>query len=644
MSGTNHTDVENDTTMVGHPFSGATRFDGRLSRAWGARALAPWLAAHVDPARLASIAPPAADRSFWNDSLAGRLGPLLTRVAADAAQPWPQPLAHDWTRYWRDGVRTAYEDRVRARTSRLNRVALAACLEPDRAHLEALADGILLVCEQSTWCWVAHDDCHDVDGSVFTDVDRPFLDLGAGEVVAQLGWIDHLLGAELDRHCPGLRARIRTEARRRVFDPFSRRHDWHWLGLDGHPHNWSAWIHANLIGAAITLVDDPQERALVLQQALDGLDRYVTALPADGAIDEGYAYWWEGAARVLESVDLLAVVTADGLDPTGLPVLHSLTRFPMAMHIAGEHFVDFADCPERPPVTQAWQTLWHWGRLLGDDHVRAFAASFHGAAPLPHEDQGLGRVLRALGDPSWTGAPTGAAPVAHHSWLPSTQVLTVHQHEREPGGLFLAVKGGHNGENHNHLDVGSVIVSLDGAPVLVDAGKTTYTALSFTPRRYEIRAMQSGWHNVPSPAGLDQGVGADFGAREVRPDPDGRGLRMRLEKAYPGPAQLRWRRHARLDPVLGEVLVEDEWQGAGPGTAVHWLLAGEVTLDGNAVHVAGPEGALATVDWQGAVSAELETWALTDPSLGDIWGARLTRLSLTTDAEHGTLTTRVRAR
>src|SRR5690606_3825060 len=113
-----------------------------------------------------------------------------------------------------------------------------------------------------SWCWPAHDDTAVRHASVLATVTDPFIDLGAGETVAQLAWLDHLLGGALDARYPGLRARIRHEARTRVFEPFLRRRDWHWLGLDSHVHNWNPWIHGNLLVAALRLLDDPAEKAL----------------------------------------------------------------------------------------------------------------------------------------------------------------------------------------------------------------------------------------------------------------------------------------------------------------------------------------------------------------------------------------------
>ncbi len=218
-----------------------------------------------------------------------------------------------------DGDRDGYEEMVFARHHRLTRAAVMAAttLAPD--WIDEVADGVTLLCEQSSWCWPAHDDTRARHGAVVPTVTDPFLDLGAGEVAAQLAWIDRLLAEPLDRQVPGIRARVAYEVDRRVLTPFAARRDWHWLGLDGDVHNWSAWIHGNVLVAALRLKPDPARRAHLVDLVIEGLDRYVASLPPDGAIDEGYSYWWNGACRALEALDLLRHATrgAIGDIPSG---------------------------------------------------------------------------------------------------------------------------------------------------------------------------------------------------------------------------------------------------------------------------------------------------------------------------------------
>ena len=240
---------------------------------------------------------------------------LRERAEAERGAPWPTPLASGYARYFRDGDRVGYETVVRERERRVSRAAVMAAVTGDHAWLDEAADGVTLLCEQSSWCWPAHDDTFRRHGAVVPTVTDPCLDLGAGEVAGQLAWLDHLLGDRLDERVPGLRARIRHEADRRVLTPFETRRDWHWLGLDGNVHNWSPWIHGNVLVAALRLVDDPADRARLVSLVVEGLDRYVAVLPEDGAIDEGYAYWWNGACRALEALEVVAHATEAAINP-----------------------------------------------------------------------------------------------------------------------------------------------------------------------------------------------------------------------------------------------------------------------------------------------------------------------------------------
>ena len=71
----------------------------------------------------------------------------------------------------------------------------------------------------------------------------------------------------------------------------------------------------------------------------------------------------------------------------------------------------------------------------------------------------------------------------------------------------MAAWGSHNDQSHNHNDVGNFVVFADGQPVIVDAGRPTYTAQTFSIRRYEIWAMQSAFHNLPTINGQMQQAG-----------------------------------------------------------------------------------------------------------------------------------------
>src|SRR5574340_1658993 len=136
-----------------------------------------------------------------------------------------------------------------------------------------------------------------------------------------------------------------------------------------------------------------------------------------------------------------------------------------------------------------------------------------------YRERGLlgGTLLRALPDIFETAgiATPAQPPYPRDVWLEGTQIMAAREKEGSDRGIYLAAKGGHNAESHNHSDVGSFLVYLDGQPVLVDAGVGTYTKQTFSSQRYEIWTMQSAYHNVPTVHGIQQGAGREFAARGV---------------------------------------------------------------------------------------------------------------------------------
>ncbi|MEV0892416.1 heparinase II/III family protein [Promicromonospora sp. NPDC050262] len=617
-------------------------------------------------------APDVTARSLWaGPSVAGALAPALAAADAERGTPWPQPLASQYARFFRDGVRTVYEAQVAARQARLTRATLAALVDPSDERVDEVVDGVLLLCEQSSWCWAAHDDTFDRFGRITPTVTEPYLDLGAGEVAAQLGWVDHLLGPALDERAPGVRWRVRQEAQARVLRPFTERRDWWWLGVDHPIMNWSPWIQGNVLAANLVLEEDPDRRRATSALVAEGIAAYWASLPDDGGVDEGYHYWWQGAARALEAQDLLAFA---GIEPApeALARIRATVAFPHAMHLGGDWYVNVADGAARPLATWPWNVVHAWALRVGDEAAARHTASYRGRpGGLFDERASLPRAVGLLTG-SWADAPAAAPPLVGRSVFPSTGVAVARSAPGSARGVAVSVKGGHNDENHNHVDVGSVIVALDGVPVVVDAGKPTYRAGTFGPDRYDLWVVRGDWHNVPRVRGVEQAPGPEFAARAFEVSDDGAdgadetdgadrtggtdagpaaGWRARVDLAgaYPVGGLEHWWRDVRLDPGAETVTVEDSWEfapaasgdPAGP-TAWHWLLAGDVTLTpGRAVVGFAPDGTpdgstprTLALTWDVAdVDAELDVRALDDPELSAVWGEHLTRLRLTARAE-----------
>jgi len=594
------------------------------------RALAVHLA---EPDRSLPVAP-SSERGVW-DSV--RADAVVRRARAEVGAPWSQPLASDAARFHRDGDRRGWEVKAFERTQRLSRAAVAAAITDEQSLLDEAIDGIVLVCEQSSWCWPAHDDAFARRGFLLGDVTDPYLDLGAGEVAGQMAWIDQLLGPRIDERMPGLRKRIRDEVCRRVLDPFVERDDWWWTGRERTPNNWNPWICQNVLAAALRLLDaehDRAARARTVAMVIERIDRYAAVVPDDGAIDEGSSYWWAGASRLLETLDALTFAT-DGLFDgwTRLPALRHTVAFPHRMQLSGAWYVSVADSRARDDGQHPWRALFTAARRVGDEDAAAFATAHRvDRDEVDLSAAGLGRQVLDLVDADWRDAPAGADPLPAAVWLPSTQMLVARERAGSVNGLTVVAKAGHNGESHNHNDVGSVILASDGRPLIVDAGQPTYTRETFDGNRYSSWVMQSGWHSVPLIDGIEQSPGAEFAATDVHCDGDDE-LQMELAAVYGLAGRVRWQRSIRLDREERRVCVTDRahWaDGAARPCQVRFVLCGEVTLRDGVAIVAPREGDVPPIDlrWDKARRAQLHSRTLDDPRLRDIWGPDLVRLEI----------------
>lgn len=579
--------------------------------------------------------------------LAGRLRPTSQALPVGRVQPawldrlpdgaldlttaYPHLSADDWLRYPTTGDRAHFESIIAERHRLLSAAVLTASAVGDPHSTDRVVEGVWAFAEQTSWCWPAHDDAPS-RGEKLPDPSRPFLDLGAGEVAAQLAWTDHLVGSAIEARAQGIRSRIRQEVDRRVLQPFLERDDWHWLGLDGKVHNWLAWIAGNVLTATLALVDDPVRRTRLVTRALECLDRFVESLPADGAIDEGYGYWWNGACRAIEAFSLLESATEGAARQwRQVPQLRATISFPAAMHLGGAWWVNVADGSARPDTDLAWPSLFRAAEALGDNHARSLALSRR-TGRATSEVRRLGRLVLELADePWWTSPPTQAAP-ATQTWLGSVELLVAREHE-DFCGLTLVAKGGHNDENHNHNDVGSFIVALDSTPVVVDLGRPSYDARTFSSERYSIWTLQSNWHNVPLIQGRQQQAGRHFAATDVDVTLGATHAALSLDIA--GAYEVEdstWRRTMTLDRATSRITCTDQWELGGPASAPSTavlVVAGTPRVVSDREVVITPVGGGASrLRVKSDAPLSVEPRSVEDPILTRVWGTTVFRIEI----------------
>jgi Heparinase II/III-like protein len=570
---------------------------------------------------------------------------------------WPAPKASVFLDFVRDGNRTRYEAASFGRRVRLAELVLAEAMEGRGRFLDDILDGVWTVCEESFWGVPAHVGAQR-RGPGLPDVTEPVVDLFAAETAMLLAWTDYLVGDALDRVSPLVRERIRLEIDRRVLTPCLERDDFWWMGFgDRNVNNWDPWICSNWLTAALIVEKDEERRARSVHKILRCLDAFLASYPPDGGCDEGPGYWDRAGGSLYDCLELLHGVSQGKIDVFDKPLIKEIGRYIGRVHIAGPWAVNFADAAAKPGGNAS--LIYRYGRAIGDESLKGFGVWLArteglGKAAIEGSFGVLGRVLPALFSLEELAKAESKEPLARDVWFPELQVMAARSFAGSVKGLYLAAKGGHNDESHNHNDVGSFIVYSDGEPVLIDVGVETYTAKTFSGRRYDIWTMQSAFHNLPAVNGVMQKNGRMFQARDVSYKADGARAAFDLDiaPAYPPEARVAsWRRRLTLERGR-RVVVEDRYalkEAAGP---VEWSFmswrkpetAGPGRL--SLVHPDGEKAGRPVVMTYDARALELkvETIELEDARLRASWGERLYRIVLAakTPARAGTMSIQIK--
>lgn len=579
--------------------------------------------AEILPPVLADFVPgsPFSERADW-DAVSRHMRDLVIADAETALnQPWPVIKASDYREYALNGNRARFEALYFTRRRRLNDLALAELLEGNGRFVEAIIDGIFLLCEESGWQLPAHN-AYERGGQRFPlpDAEHPVIDLFAAETGALLATVAALLGGQLNDVTPLIVSRIEREVRDRILTPYLTRHLW-WMGNGPERmNNWTAWITQNVLLSTFCLGTDQDLRGKIACKALASLDAFAKDYAPDGACEEGVVYYRHAALCMAGAMTILHQVAPGSMTRLWMePKIRNMAEYIRHMHVGGHQYFNFADSAAVIEPCSSREYL--FGKAVGSEGLARFAANDRLSSNRPHlpDEWNLWyRVQELLVGSKITtdGLPTTAGD----TFYPGIG-LFVARDER----YALAVKGGDNGESHNHNDVGSLTLYKDGKPFLIDVGVETYTAKTFSPQRYEIWTMQSAYHNLPTFGGVMQNDGADFAARDVNVAFDEAKARISLDlaAAYPVEAGVRaYQRTVTLDRGTG-VEIEDLHDGDLPAV-LSLMTSVQPAIDGGTIRLKE----LGHIELEGAGVIEIDEIYIDDPRLRVSWPSRIYRLRI----------------
>jgi hypothetical protein len=457
-----------------------------------------------------------------------------------------------------------------------------------------------------------------------------------------LAWTDYLVGDELDTISPLIRERIRYEVDRRVISVNLERRDFWWMGFGGRVvNNWNPWICSNWLTSVLILEKDSERRARSIHKILCCLDNFLNPYPRDGGCDEGPGYWDRAGGSLYDCLELLQSASRGQIDIFDRPLIREMGRYIYRAYISHPYFINFADAAAR--IHASASLIFRYGKSIGDRDMMGFGAFLAEKQSLgQHYIRGsfgvLGRVLPALFHLEELLEEEPCEPLVRDFWLPELQVMAARSWEDTDRGLYLAAKGGHNAESHNHNDVGNFIVYADGYPAIIDVGVETYTAKTFSERRYEIWTMQSAFHNLPTINGVMQKEGREFKATGVRYKTTEKSAVFSLDiaPAYPGEAKvLSWQRSITLNRGKS-VVIHDKYRLEEAKenlrmTLMSWRVPvlvqeGMIKLD-NPPEIEEGEPVVIRYD-EKIFDADVKTIPLRDARLQSSWGRQIYRIVL----------------
>jgi len=544
----------------------------------------------------AGLGKPADDREAW-----GRLAAMdvykqtVPRAEKIMADPWAEQTDELYLDFSRTGTRTNWERVAFKRRSYLAPLVLAECVENKGRFLPAIEKLVDALCAERTWVMPAHDrELKNFNGAV-TDID-----LASSALAWQLATADHILGGKLK---PEARTKLRDNVGRRVLEPyramFSGERPPNWWMLT--TNNWNAVCLAGVTGTALAQIGPREQRAQFVVAAEKYSRNFLAGFTPDGYCSEGLGYWDYGFGNYVLLAETVRQATNGGVDMLAAPAAKAPAMFGARIGIISGVAPAFADCGVKSQPAPDVMYFLNRRFALG---LRAYDTLDYTAV--------IGNLDSAMLF-SFPNAATEAKPALEaaagpelRTWFDTAGILIGRPAPNSPCRMGVALKGGHNAEHHNHNDVGSFVVVVGDRPVLLDPGNETYTARTFSNKRYDSKLLNSYGHPVPVAAGKLQREGREAQAKVLRADFSAQAdtLQLDISSAYAVPElKALERTFVYSREKAGSLTVADRVEYKSPqafGTALLTLGTWEQLQDGSLVVRDGKAAVRVEVDAGGA--------------------------------------------
>jgi hypothetical protein len=571
------------------------------------------------------------EREQWNSIPDSYKNKIIRNADKYIGFDWPTLKASLFLEFNKTGNRSHYEHFAEMRRGILGTLLIAECLEHKGRYLNDIVNGVWATCEQSYWGYPAHLSLQKKKYGL-PDIAEPTVDLFAAETASLIAWTYYLLSDQLDSISPAITERMINETERRILTPNLERTDFWWMGYNGGSvNNWNPWIVSNWLTCVLIMEKDRKKKEQSLNKIAECLDHFLDQYPDDGGCDEGPSYWGRAGGSLFDCLELFYHGSEKAFNIYQHPLIKNIGSYIYKVHIANDYYINFADASARMNIDPA--VVFGYGERTGNDTLMELGASaFRSQTSDDYDnDASVYRPLMTLFNLHDLQRFSSPAQPGIFYWLPETQVLTARSNTKNSEGLFLGAQGGHNNESHNHNDVGNFIVYYDGKPALIDVGVETYSAKTFSDKRYDIWTMQSAYHNCPTINGVMQSPGREFAAKDLKFNSSGKSLTLSMDisNAYPKEAGIKkWTRSWNFDANKSITVTDDFSTTEAKGDTYFTLMSAVPVEDRNGALVVSGDGFKLSIAYDKNLAAEIEPIPITDARLKGSWGEKIYRVKL----------------
>lgn len=399
----------------------------------------------------------------------------------------------DFKKFYTVGTRGEYESPYFARRHLMAAAAILALVYPENGeYLDTLMDTVYAICDEYTWCVPAHQGQLEPNNNCR-------IDLFASETGFALAEIYKVLEDRLE---PLIKNRIAAELDRRIVKPFTSVENYGWW--ENGKSNWTAVCMTSVAGVIMHMKPHLMTEELIAR-INRAMDSYLSGFESDGICTEGCAYWDYGFGLFTVYADMIYRFTDGRINYFENAKVRSVATFMQKMYLSGKTVVSFSDCGK---ISHYHAGLVHRLKKEYPEDVALFNPEY---AIIRSNCTRFCLEVRAY---------TWFEPEYFKAYEPSEvneeYYADVSQwFVKKTAAYGFAAKGGHNGEMHNHNDVGTFIFAKDGRQVLCDLGPGAYTRQYFSGERYTVLEAASFGHSVPIIGGKHQKAGAAYSSKNT---------------------------------------------------------------------------------------------------------------------------------